>query len=217
VVIAETGEMVRIDRSFLSDLSETACVVVGRAGSFLKEEAAAADIELHELLGRDDFALHNAVPTAEGAIWEAMKRSDVTVAGSNTHVVGYGRCGKVLANHLQGLNSTVTVVSQTSEKRAEAAALGFQDQPLEYWDDLVGQADFIFNTVPAQLVDAAMLARTRDSVVIIDIASAPGGVDFQAAHDLGREAVLTPSLPGKQAPRTAGIAMARVIRELLQL
>jgi len=53
-------------------------------------------------------------------------------------------------------------------------------------------------------------------VVIIDIASAPGGVDYGAAERLGRKAILAPSLPGKVAPRSAGQMLGRLLPRIIK-
>ncbi|HAH95888.1 MAG TPA: dipicolinic acid synthetase subunit A, partial [Firmicutes bacterium] len=55
------------------------------------------------------------------------------------------------------------------------------------------------------------LVRTDPGVLIIDISSAPGGVDFLAAGRLGRKALLAPGLPGKVAPETAGNILASAL------
>ena len=39
--------------------------------------------------------------------------------------------------------------------------------------------------------------------LIIDLASAPGGVDYEIAEKLGIKAILASALPGKVAPDTA--------------
>lgn len=48
---------------------------------------------------------------------------------------------------------------------------------------------------------------------MIDLASAPGGVDLAASRELGKTAVLAPGLPGKVAPVTAGRLLAQVVRD----
>ena len=45
---------------------------------------------------------------------------------------------------------------------------------------------------------------TDTNTLIIDLASLPGGVDFDTAEKLGIYAVRALSLPGKCAPKTAG-------------
>ena len=53
-------------------------------------------------------------------------------------------------------------------------------------------------------------------ILIIDLASVPGGVDFAAAKDKGIEAVWALSLPGKYAPESAGAIIADVLDELFE-
>jgi dipicolinate synthase subunit A len=71
-------------------------------------------------------------------------------------------------------------------------------------------ADLIFNTAPAPIVTRAVLERLPRYAAVIDMATAPGGTDFDAAERLGITAKLAPGLPGIVAPVTAG----RIIAEL---
>ena len=58
------------------------------------------------------------------------------------------------------------------------------------------------------------LKRMARDACIIDIASAPGGVDREAARKLGVQAYLCPSLPGIYAPKSSGIRLAQKVLEL---
>jgi len=74
----------------------------------------------------------------------------------------------------------------------------------------------IFNTIPALVLTGKVLERIPAGTLILDLASAPGGVDFQKAASIGIKAVLAPGIPGKVAPKTAGRILAKVIIDLLQ-
>jgi dipicolinate synthase subunit A len=50
-------------------------------------------------------------------------------------------------------------------------------------------------------------------VTIIDIASAPGGVDFSAAQKMGISAFLCSGLPGKYAPASSASAIQKIIEK----
>ena len=71
--------------------------------------------------------------------------------------------------------------------------------------------DLIFNTVPAPLFDASLLRQLREDCFLLDLASAPGGVDFAAAQELGVKVIWALALPGKAAPVTAG----RIVRDAI--
>ncbi len=184
---------------------------IGKANAWLRERAEPRGVRLVEVLERDDFSILNSIPTAEGAIQRAMEESDITIFESDCLVVGFGRTGQTLARALAGLGARVTVAAREPRDLARAFASGYR--PLEFHRLAEGAetTDFIFNTVPDLVLTRPLLARTRVSVVIVDIASAPGGTDFQAAQALGRKALLTPGLPGKVAPCTAGRYLAQVV------
>jgi dipicolinate synthase subunit A len=79
----------------------------------------------------------------------------------------------------------------------------------------LANADVIFNTIPVPVLTGEVLDRVSPNALIIDLASAPGGVDFKKAESMGIKAVLAPGLPGKVAPKTAGRILAKVIIRLL--
>lgn len=172
---------------------------------------------LIETAADDELAFLNAIPTAEGAIAQAMSRSAITVHGSQALVLGLGRCGAVLAQALQGLGATVSVLVRRRERAALALTRGWQ---VVFAADLpcaLERADFIFNTVPAPLLTETLLRRVRPETLVLDIASLPGGVDYTAAKRLQLEVHHLPGLPGRVAPRTAGKTLAGVYAKLICL
>lgn len=187
----------------------------GVASSELKTELAARGHRLVEYRERDDFALYNSVPAAEGALAMAMAASPLTLSGSRSVVLGMGRTGGTLAGMLRGLASRVLAVSRVDVELARAFASGHDTA---HWRELpaaLETADFVFNTAPALVLTRERLALLPRHSVVIDLASAPGGTDFAAAAELGVRALLAPGLPGKTAPATAGRLVAEmVIRHL---
>lgn len=163
----------------------------------------------------EELALLNAIPTAEGAIREAMELSPLTLHGSTALVIGLGRCGMALARALQGLGARVKVLVRRPESAALAFSAGFAPYDLTAADVALAKSDFIFNTAPALMLTAGLLQQVKKEALILDLASAPGGTDFDTAAALGLRAKLLPSLPGQAAPRTAGRILARVYRRLI--
>lgn len=132
-------------------------------------------------------------------------------------MVGYGRSGQTLARSLHGLGARVPVCAREPAALARAAAERCQAFPLSSrLAEAAEEADFVFNTVPDLVLTERVLAVPRPTVVIVDIATVPGGTDFGAAERLGRRAVLTPGLPGKVAPRSAGRFYGLVVWRLVQ-
>jgi dipicolinate synthase subunit A len=107
------------------------------------------------------------------------------------------------------------VAARRPEYLARITEMNLIPIPFHELDEALDDADLIFNTVPVQVLSEKMLRKVAPETVIIDLASAPGGTDFRAAKVLGINAVLAPGLPGKVAPKTAGLILARVITRLL--
>jgi len=76
--------------------------------------------------------------------------------------------------------------------------------------------DAIVNTVPALVITKDILEKARNDCFLLDLASAPGGIDFKAAEAIGLKVRWALSLPGKVAPMTAGDIIRRTIYNILE-
>lgn len=214
---SEDGEYC-ITRDLLNCLKPKAAVVVGKANPYLLKLCQEAGSPLLELVDDDEFAIFNSIPTAEGALVTAIESSEVTLHSSEVYVLGYGRCGRAIARMLWGLGARVHVLDRSPVKRAQALEAGLDALDFVDIKAALANADFIFNTVPALVLTTEVLEALKSEVTIVDIASAPGGVDFAAAKALGIQAILALGLPGKYAPKTAGLILAKIVpRKLAEL
>lgn len=164
-----------------------------------------------DFLADDIVAERNAVATAEGAVCDAEELSDINIDGSVCLVTGFGKCAKVLAKRLASWGADVIVMARRPKQRSDAALCGykvmsFEDIPI--YRHILSEVDFCFNTVPARVVCEDILSQFPRGVVIVDIASMPGGVDFDYCkeHDIPYRHSL--GIPGKLSPRTSGIILA---------
>lgn len=201
----------QIDVDGLRRLDRGATLFVGIGNPHLSRICEEAGVHLVEYRESDDFATWNSIPSAEGAIQMAMEATPFTIYGSRSLILGFGRTGKAIAMLLRGLFSDVTVVARQEVDLARIWASGYR--PLEWakLEQAVADSDLIFNTVPAMVLTRAVLSGAPRHAAVIDVASAPGGTDFDAARELGLSARLAPGLPGIVAPVTAG----RIIAELI--
>lgn len=179
---------------------------------FCKEKA----ISCHDLMKNERITILNAIATAEGTIMEAIAESDRNLHGSKCLVLGYGRCAKVLAAKLKALDARVLVAARSMEALAYAEAEGLATITLPYIKCVISSCHFIFNTVPALVLTKDCLEYADKNVTIIDIASAPGGVDFAYAKERQLHAKLCPALPGRVAPRTSADILVTEICSLIK-
>ena len=187
-------------------------------GKFSQEATLSAvhsGLSVADLMQRRDFTVGNAAITAEGAIEQLMKSSERTLLGSHVLITGWGRVASVLAPKLRALGAYVTVCARKAGDRMMAQAhglgcCGFGELPL-----LAEDVDFLVNTVPAEVLDRRMLGCFRKDVVLLELASSPGGFDPETAAELELNAVFAPGLPGKYAPFSAAELMRDTIYAII--
>ncbi|MBQ7160206.1 MAG: NAD(P)-binding domain-containing protein [Clostridia bacterium] len=177
------------------------------------ETASRYGVRVRDYFDREEVAVLNAVPTAEGAVALAMSILPVTLCGAKTAVVGYGRVGRALVPRLCALGARVTVAARDPAQRAWCRTAGVNAVDLPDIPSLAG-SDVIFNTVPARVIGEKELSAIGSSP-IIDLASAPGGVDSEAARAAGCRVIQALSLPGKVAPVTAGGIIKEAVAAIL--
>ena len=159
-------------------------------------------IKCFDLLQDEVTTILNTIPTAEGAIQVAMEETDFTLSGKKALVIGFGRVGKTLANMLDKFGMDVYCEARKEIDLAWIKAYGYHPVPLEKMKNSLCKMDIIFNTVPTQILDKSTLILLNKNTLIIDLASKPGGVDYEVAKKLGIKVILASALPGKVAPDT---------------
>lgn len=161
------------------------------AGLVTPPVAALADargLTLHDYFAREELAIANAVPTAEGAIQIAMEELPITLHGARVLVVGYGRLGRALAPRLAALGARVSVAAR---KWSDLAWIEAEGYGVEHSGQLRGWLcgyDLILNTVPARLLEEETLRDLKPGCLVLDLASKPGG----AGVALGRHRMTLP-------------------------
>ena len=70
--------------------------------------------------------------------------------------------------------------------------------------------------MPARVLGVERLSELKEGCLVIDLASKPGGVDLEAARQLGVKVAWALSLPGKVAPVTAARALWATICNILR-
>ena len=188
----------------------------GRLDPETEELARERGLTIHDYFAREELAIANAVPTAEGAVQLAMEHLPITIHGSKVLVAGFGRVGRLTAQRFQALGARVSVAARKYDQLAWAQAMGFGGEHLAHLRGWLCGYDLIVNTVPAQVLGREELEDLKPDCLILDLASKPGGVDLGAAGELGLTVVWALSLPGKVAPVTAGAAIQSTIYNMLR-
>ena len=166
------------------------------------------------IFDHDSIAIYNSIPTAEGVIHDIIENTDVTIHGANILVFGGGRCAITAARCLKALGANVRVSARNATQISRMYELGIPYADIK--KEGLQTYDVILNTVPAMILDECMLQSVRKDCYIIDIASAPGGIDFEACERLGIRAKLAPALPSKIAPKTAAFYLFKFVEDYIR-
>lgn len=188
----------------------------GRPGIPVCRAVREANLPLMDYFRCPELECLNAVPTAEGCLALLLQLRQRTVWESDFLVLGYGRVGRAVARRLGLLGGRVTVVARNPEQRANARCAGHHAAPMAALAELLQRHDAVINTIPAMVLPREMLRQLPPESLVIDLASRPGGTDFAAAAELGVQTEHALALPGKCAPRTAGMLIAQTVLTLLE-
>lgn len=213
-IFSNTEVNIRLEE-FVSFIQDNHTILGGNINTLIIDAVENKNAKYFDFMKDDDIAVKNAVATAEGTILEAIRLSDINLSESECLVLGYGRCAKVLVNRLKALNAKVTIAVRSKEQINQARNDGLSALFLNEAPAHLKQFDFIFNSIPAMIITLAWLMACKKEVVIIDIASKPGGTDFEECKRLGIQAVLALGLPGRYAPKTSAKILIDSIGHLL--
>lgn len=187
----------------------------GNISDTVRKEVEARGLAIDDYFKREELAIQNAVPTAEGAVQLAMEELPITLSGAHCLVTGYGRVARTLSHLLVAIGAHVTVAVRKCAEAAWAQVEGCDTVDIHKLAS-VGDFDVIFNTVPAMLFNRDVLENMNRETLVIDLASRPGGVDFSAAADTQIKTIWALSLPGRVAPKSAGLIIKNTILNMIK-
>lgn len=201
--------------SVLAHLRPGQLLCGGMVSPALRAEGERLGLRVADYYAREECMVANAVPTAEGAVQVAMETLPFTLHSSRVLVLGFGRVGKLTAHRMRALGAKVTVSASGYEDLAWAAAYHYETIRLADLAWELGGFQLLVNTIPAQVLDGRRLAWVDPEAFLLDLASAPGGVDLAAAEARGLRVLQAPGLPGRTAPVTAAAAIRDSVYHIL--
>lgn len=195
----------------------------GRIPKRMLDAAQKKGIEVYDYFLSEPLQIKNAYLTAEAAVSIAMNSLNKRLGEANFAITGSGRISRFLAHILKGLGANVTVAARNVESLTYFSLEGCdtllirntEGDSARWYAPLQKGYDIIFNTVPAWLFDREFLEGADKKLLIIELASSPGGVDVCAARELSANVMWAPSLPGKYAPESAGRIISECVLDVL--
>lgn len=206
---------ITIDEVF-NAMTKKQIFIAGKVTKEILRIANKYDILTKDLLDREELAVLNAIPTAEGGVQVAMEEMDTTIHDSNVLVLGFGRIGKILSKIIHGMGANTFVEARRHEDLAWIKSYGYNPVHLNELKSNLSNMDLIFNTIPSMILTEENLLMLKKDCLVVDLASKPGGVNFEKAKELGIKTVWALGLPGKVAPSTAAKIMKDTIYNIIQ-
>lgn len=173
------------------------------------------NICFYDLMNFEEFSIMNAIATSEGAIKKAIEMTDFTLNNSNILILGYGRIGKILANNLSGFGAKIYCEARKKKDIALIKSMGYNDIDLSNLDTFLPDMDIIFNTIPHMILDKRRIELLKSNVCVIDLASKPGGVDFEYASQRKVNLCWYLTIPSKDSPYSAAMYIKDIIYDIL--
>ncbi len=188
-----SNEEIKINQLLKSNKNKL--IFAGGINNNMKEELDKKYLKVIDILKREELAILNTIATAEGTIKIAIENTDKILQGANVLILGFGRVAKIVANKFSLLSTNVTCAARKISDLAWINAYGYNS--LNINDMLYDLKDFdiIINTVPQVLIREKELKHMNPDVVLIDLASNPGGVDSKIAEQMGLKYVWALALP----------------------
>lgn len=194
-----------------SCLSERHNVYGGKFTPYIRGLADRCKSKAEDLLENESFSIKNAYLTAEGAVKIALAESKIGLLKVKILVVGFGRIGKCLAHLLKNMGAEVFVSARKPADIAWIENYGYSSLETKNVPEKAGEFDIVFNTVPVNILSPFDLP---NKTLYVELASKPYGIDLKKAQDMGKNALLAQSLPGKVSPVAAGKIIAQTVINL---
>jgi dipicolinate synthase subunit A len=212
------NEPIHLDLSLLSTSKSNALIFTGIRTKWLDDILKSSNKECIALMEENDVKKQNSIPTVEGIIGDLVYNTPNTINQANILVLGYGNIGKLLVEKLKSLGANVVVgVMEENDfeylKEQDISAFFTADQ--QSFSVAVKQSQIIINTVPSLMLNKELLDAVEKETYILDVASAPHGVDKDYAIERGLNHKLSLGIPSIVAPKTAGLILSKKINQMI--
>ena len=192
-------------------------IFTGSVSSEILRKFKLYNIEILDIMKNEEFAVLNAIPTAEETIRIIIDNTKKVIHNTNCLIMGYGRIGKVLAKKLNSLSVKVECLVSDNIEKTWCRVEGYnyiEFENIKNKSDLLKKYDIIINTIP-KIILTDELKEIRKDTLIIDLASKPYGIDRNIVKQENLNFIEALGLPGKSAPTTVAENMYELIKNVL--
>ena len=189
--------------------------IAGNISNSAKEKLEGSYEKVIDLMKQEELVILNTIATAEGAIDVAIQNTNTIIHGSNVVILGFGRVAKEVATKFHGLSAKVTCAARKTTDLAWIKTLGYDAVNINELGEDLKKYDIIINTVPQMIIEKENMQFMKQDVLLIDLASSPGGINIEDAKKMNLKFIWALALPGKIAPVTSAKFIKETIYNLI--
>lgn len=192
--------------------SKNKIIIGGKFSELQIEEFEKNGNRVFDLMKYEELAQKNVIPTVEGIIKIIIENTDITINDSNIAVIGFGRIGKRLSKILFEMGAHVYCSDNKKEEVANIELCGYN-----VIENICAGKEFdvVVNTVPKMIIREKELIKLGKNTLIVDVASKPGGIDYNYANQNNYNVIHALGIPGKIAPITAAKYIEEIIKKVI--
>lgn len=153
-----------------------------------------SDKRIWDITKEVSFIELNVIPTCEEVLKLLIEKSHFTIMGSCITIYGYGKISKRLSHLLEMMGAYIHIKSDIED-------IDKPNSPTDSFDNLEN-SNVIITTSSKPHIDKNIIDILSSGTIIIDIASADGGIDYRYAKSRNIDVIKARGLPGKSAPLT---------------
>lgn len=157
------------------------------------------------------FKRANALLTAQGALRLLLDNTESYITGKKALIIGFGDVAETLADLLSKIGLSVHIKGRNKTKLITAGMLGYEVSLLSKDENCLEKYDFIFGSVPTNVLTEKDIGSISDEAIYFELASAPFTADEDLFYKYGKRYVLGSALPGKYLP----LASAELIADFI--
>lgn len=168
-------------------------------------------IEYCDFMKDKIFKRANALLTAQGTLRLMLDNTEDYIVSKKALIIGFGDVGQTLADTLRNNGLEVYITVRNKRKLSLASMSGYKTIALSSLRSCIYLFDYIFGTVPANILDCDDIKNIKSECTYIELASPPftaKETDFKA---LSKTYICGSALPGRYLSFASGKLLADFI------
>ncbi len=164
-----------------------------------------------DLMKDETFKFANACLTAQGAIRLLLENTEDYISLKKALILGFGDVARTLAEMLSKLGLEVYIAARNKNQLLKASFCGYKTLKLSSVGSCIHIFDYIFGTIPENVVKSDDIKSIKESAVYFELASYPFTANKENFALHNKKHIDGSALPGRFSP----LASAKLIADFI--